>query len=239
MKVTALGTGDAFFSAGRGSTAWLVDDAAGTYALDFGPTAMLALRKLGRDPQALDAVYFTHLHGDHIAGWPFLLLDALLRAKRTKPLLVAGPPGTEARLQALWAACYADTSKRPLPFELRVHELQVAQVVQLGPRRIATYRAQHMTPPHVALSLRIDELAFTGDTGALPQGLCDGARWLCCECTDLERGSAKHLSWREVEQLETLPVEKILVAHLGEEARREARSSGKLCICDDLETYEL
>jgi glyoxylase-like metal-dependent hydrolase (beta-lactamase superfamily II) len=238
MKLTALGTGDAFFSAGRGSTAWLVDDASGTYALDFGPTALLALRKLGRDPLTLDAIFFTHLHGDHIAGWPFFLLDAALRAKRKSPLDVAGPPGTAERLQALWAACYADTSKRPLPFEVRFHELQVAQVVQLGARRVSTYRAKHMTPPHVALSLRIDSLAFTGDTGVIPEGLCQGAQALCCECTDLEKISEKHLAWRELQALE-LPVEKVFVAHLGEEARRDTRSSGRLRICDDLESYEL
>jgi ribonuclease BN (tRNA processing enzyme) len=232
MKVTALGTADALCSSGRGNTAWLVDDARGTYAVDFGPTALLALRKLGRDPREVDAVHFTHLHGDHIAGWPFLLLGP-----RTRPLLASGPPGTRARLQALWAACYADTSERPLPFELQVFELQPGETQLLCGRSVTAFRAQHMGPRHVALSLRIDELAFSGDTEKLPEGLCDGAKLLCCECT-FARPGRQHLDWETLQH--SLPdVPRVLVAHLGEEARRAARSSGKVQICEDLDSVEL
>jgi glyoxylase-like metal-dependent hydrolase (beta-lactamase superfamily II) len=233
MKVTALGTGDALCSSGRGNTAWLVDDARGSYAVDFGPTALLALRKLGRNPEDLDAVHFTHLHGDHIAGWPFLLLGA-----RRRPLLASGPPGTRDQLQALWAACYADTSQRALPFELQVVELQPGESRELCGRGMTAFRAQHMGPGHIALSLRIDEVAFSGDTETLPDGLCDGAKLLCCECTHAVPGKRKHLDWETLRR--TLPeVPRILIAHLGEDARRAARSSGKVQICDDFDSINL
>src|SRR5947208_3412825 len=93
-RVVALGSGDAFSSGARGNTCWLVEDGAPLCAVDLGPTGLLALRRVGRDPQELHAVHFTHLHGDHIAGWPFLLVDAVYRAHRTAPLAVSGPPGT-------------------------------------------------------------------------------------------------------------------------------------------------
>ena len=48
---------------------------------------------------------------------------------------------------------------------------------------LRVFRAAHMSPPQIALSLRIDDLAFTGDTGVIPEGLCAGARLLCAECT--------------------------------------------------------
>ena len=233
MKVTALGTGDALCAAGRGTTAWLVDDARGSYAVDFGPTALLALRKLGRDPQELAAVHFTHLHGDHIAGWPFLLLGA-----RRRPLLASGPPGTRDRLQTLWAACYADTAQRPLPFELTVVELQPGETQTLCGRKVSAFRAQHMGPKHVALSLRIDEVAFSGDTGKLPEGLCDGAKLLCCECTYARPGDPKHLDWDTLRQ-ELPEVPRILVGHLGDEVRRLARSSGRVQICEDFDCVEV
>ena len=67
MRVTALGSGDAFFSSGRGHTCWLVDDERGTFAVDFGATALLALKRLGRDPAQIGAIHLTHLHGDHVA----------------------------------------------------------------------------------------------------------------------------------------------------------------------------
>ena len=60
-RVVALGSADAFSSAARGNTCWLVEDGAPLCAVDLGPTALLALRRLGRDPEELRAVHFTHL----------------------------------------------------------------------------------------------------------------------------------------------------------------------------------
>ena len=48
----------------------------------------------------------------------------------------------------------------------------------------------------------------------------------------------KHLDWQTLQQ--ALPdVPRVLIGHLGEEARRVARSSGKVRICDDLDSLEL
>jgi ribonuclease BN (tRNA processing enzyme) len=243
VRITALGSGDAFFSAGRGHTAWLVEDACGVYSVDFGATALQSLKRLGRE---LSAVYFTHLHGDHVAGWPFLLVDAVYRAKRTAPLTVCGPIGTRQTLQTLWAACYATAAAEPLPFPLEVREIAPGENVQIAGRTVRAFQARHMRPPHVALSLRIDDLAFTGDTGA-HEGLLElarGSRAICTECTNLAPGDPKHLAWSELrELLPRLGVRRVLLGHLGGEARaakalieQEARSLGlDLRVCDDLD----
>lgn len=243
MRLVALGSGDAFCSEGRGHTAWLGEG----FCVDFGATALQAMKKLGRDPLELEAVHFTHLHGDHVAGWPFLLLDAMVRARRTAPLLASGPPGLRERLEQLFRLSYADTSQRPLPFEVRYHELLPGERTLLCAREVQAFEAKHMRPPHVALSLRIGALAFTGDTGAhagLTQ-LFDGARVLCVECTDLTPGNDRHLSWEELKRL--LPRgPRILLGHLGSEARlaavrieEEARALGlDLSVCDDLQSFE-
>ena len=241
MKVTALGSADAFFSAGRGHTAWLVEDEQGVCSVDFGATALLALKRLGRDPEDLGAIHFTHLHGDHIAGWPFLLVDAVYRKPRKAPLIVSGPSGTRKRLEMLWAACYARAAETPLPFEVTFHELRVGDTVRLGGRMVRAFAAQHMSPPDVALCLRIGELAFTGDTGAIPAGLCDGAKLLCTECTDFSAPSGdppRHLAWKALAA--ALPdVPRILVAHLGADAREAIPRDGRVQVCDDLDAIEL
>jgi ribonuclease BN (tRNA processing enzyme) len=260
VKVTALGTADAFCAQGRGHTCWLLEDERGLCAVDFGATALQAMKRLGRDPQTLSAVHFTHLHGDHIAGWPFLLVDAAFRARRTAPLLASGPPGTRERLEALYANCYADGAARPLPFRLEVYELSPGQSLELAGRTVTAFPARHMRPPHVALCLRIGKVAFTGDTGAIPPGLCEGAQLLCAECTDLAPGppragsdfpasaGRRHLSWEELREiLPRLKVPLVLLAHLGDEARlarpqieREAAALGlALRVCDDLDGVEL
>jgi ribonuclease BN (tRNA processing enzyme) len=268
-RVVALGSADAFSSAGRGNTAWLVEDGGPLCAVDLGPTAVLALRKLGRDPQELRAVHFTHLHGDHIAGWPFLLVDAVYRARREEPLAVTGPPGTQERLQALWSACYADAAAKDLPFALELRELAPGDSAEVCGRRIEALSAQHQRPPHVALSLRLHGpagvLAFTGDTGPHPglRDLARGAALLCAECTDLRapplaasgasadypaEAGRRHLSWDDLRALlPTLGVRRIALGHLGPDSRAgaarieaEARSLGaELRVCDDLDAVEL
>jgi len=250
MNVTALGSADAFNSAGRGHTSWLIEDQHGLCAVDFGATALMALKRLGRDPGELNAVHFTHLHGDHIAGWPFLLVDAVYRLERTGPLLASGPPGTRARLHALWAACYARAAEKPLPFPLEIHELRPGGSALLAGREVRAFAAQHMTPPEIALSLRIGVAAFTGDTGAIPEGLCDGAEVLCAECTYLRPEAAagprasdlgpppRHLDWETLKK--DLPrVPRILLAHLGEEARSIRPDDPSVVVCDDLFSVEV
>jgi ribonuclease BN (tRNA processing enzyme) len=251
-RIVALGSGDAFSSAGRGNTAWLVEDGAPPCTVDFGPTALLALKKMGRDVRQLAAVHFTHLHGDHTGGWPLLLVDAVYSSRRTEPLEVTGPPGTRDRLHALWKASYADAAERELPFELRVREIEPGDTVGICGRRIEAFRAQHQRAPHVALMLRIEGpagvLAFTGDTGAQERlfDLAQGAAVLCGECTDLRTPEGatdrRHLSWDEWRSLlPRLDARTIALGHLGVEARAqasvieaEARRAGRdLRVCDD------
>jgi phosphoribosyl 1,2-cyclic phosphodiesterase len=238
VRVTALGSGDAFCAAGRGHTCWLVEDEQGACAVDFGATALLALRKLGRDPRRLDAVHFTHLHGDHTAGWPFLLVDAVYGARRTAPLVASGPPGTRDRLQALWASCYASAAQNPLPFPLEVRELRPGDTCQLAGREVRAYAARHMTAPELALSLRIGPLAFTGDTGEIAPGLCEGAALLCAECTYFGPGTDRHLGWETLRA--ALPeVPRVLLGHLGAEARANIAAPPGVQVCDDLDFVEL
>jgi ribonuclease BN (tRNA processing enzyme) len=255
VRVTALGSGDAFCAAGRGHTCWLIEAsdapaaaAGGDVALvDAGATALAALWRLGVDPQRIASVHFTHLHGDHIAGWPFLLIDAHHRARRTRPLFASGPPGTRERLQKLFEACYADAAGRPLPFELRVDELAPGESASAPALRVTALRAQHMRAPHVALSLRVEAggrlLAFTGDTGphdGLP-ALARDADALFAECTDLRapadgapepRTSAdypreagrRHLAWDDLRVLlPRLGVRRVALAHLSAEVRAAKR----------------
>src|SRR5207237_4966742 len=76
MRLTVLGCGDAFGSGGRFNTCFMVETADRTVLLDCGATSLVALRARNLDPNVLDGVILTHLHGDHFGGLPFFLLDA-------------------------------------------------------------------------------------------------------------------------------------------------------------------
>ena len=64
-------------------------------------SSLVAMRAQGIEPNSIDAVLLTHMHGDHCAGVPFLLMDAMLGSRRQAPLVVAGPSGTAARMEEL------------------------------------------------------------------------------------------------------------------------------------------
>src|SRR5437868_5157009 len=106
VTVRLLGTGDPFASGGRAQACILLESATGRVQEDCGATAPLFLARAGLDPDDLDAVAISHLHGDHFAGLPFLLYGAAIRGRvspRARPLLIAGPPDTESRLDAALA----------------------------------------------------------------------------------------------------------------------------------------
>ena len=96
MKVRFLGSGDAFGSGGRFQTCILLELSSSRVLLDCGASSLIAMRRFGVEPQTVDAVILSHLHGDHFGGVPFLILDAQFK-RRTRPLTVVGPPGVETR----------------------------------------------------------------------------------------------------------------------------------------------
>jgi ribonuclease BN (tRNA processing enzyme) len=94
VRVTVLGSGDAFGSGGRFHSAHLVEAPGATFLLDCGPTVLQSLKRSGNDPGRLDFALISHLHGDHFGGVPFLFMEYRYASPRTRPFTLVGPPGT-------------------------------------------------------------------------------------------------------------------------------------------------
>jgi uncharacterized membrane protein len=80
MKLQFIGSGDAFGSGGRFNTCFLVSARERCFLIDCGASSMVALRRWAVDPNAIETVFVSHLHGDHFGGPPGLrqrLLDAM------------------------------------------------------------------------------------------------------------------------------------------------------------------
>jgi ribonuclease BN (tRNA processing enzyme) len=71
-----------------------VESGAEVATVDFGASALVGLKRAGLDPNRIDLIVLSHLHGDHFGGLPFLLLDSQFALRRTKPLTIIGPLGT-------------------------------------------------------------------------------------------------------------------------------------------------
>ena len=87
MRLTIVGSGDAFGSGGRFNTCFMVEAACHTILIDCGASSLVAVRSLQIEPNSIDGVLLSHLHGDHFGGLPFLLLDSQFLNRRDRPLL--------------------------------------------------------------------------------------------------------------------------------------------------------
>jgi ribonuclease Z len=120
MQVYFLGTGDAFDNH-LPNTSLLIRSEQGTILVDCGFTAAAAYWRQGWKAEDLDALYITHLHGDHYFGLPALLLR-MHEDGRTRPLDVLTSPNRLATIQQVIEQAYAGYSTK-LSYELRLSPL--------------------------------------------------------------------------------------------------------------------
>lgn len=133
VELRFLGSGDAFGSGGRMQTCIMVRATPGSCLIDCGASSLIAMKQAGIDPNEIDVILVSHLHGDHFGGIPFFVLDAQLLTKRTKPLVIAGPPGVRDRVRSAMEVLFPGSSGVKQRFDLSFIELRAASRVQLGP----------------------------------------------------------------------------------------------------------
>ncbi|HEY1324164.1 MAG TPA: MBL fold metallo-hydrolase [Streptosporangiaceae bacterium] len=168
VTVTFAGSGDAFGSGGRYQACIHLRPAGGPpVLLDCGATSLSALKSLGLDPGEIGTVFVSHLHGDHFGGLPFLILDGQF-SRRTRPLTVAGPPGTGARLQQAMELMFPGSATVARRFGVDVVELTPGTATAVAGIQVTSWEVSHPSgAPPLALRLRLGgkTVAYTGDTG--------------------------------------------------------------------------
>jgi ribonuclease BN (tRNA processing enzyme) len=165
--VRFLGSGDAFGSGGRHQTCIYADLGMSRFLIDCGGSGMVSIKRWRIDPATIDAILISHLHGDHFAGIPYFVLDAQLITKRTRPLLIAGPPGLEARVIAAMEVLFPGSSYIRQKFPITVVELVENQATVRGPLTITAYPVVHAsgaTPYALRVECGDKTVAYSGDT---------------------------------------------------------------------------
>ncbi len=223
VRVTFLGTGDAFGSGGRLQTAALVQTADTAILVDCGPSTLAALRARGFDPGAIDAILLTHLHGDHFGGVPFLVMDARYASGRTRALTVAGPPGLEDRTRQLHDLLFPGNGHLRLPFPLGFIEIEPGDSTRIGAVVVTPFPAVHPSgAPSYALRIEMGGrvLAFSGDT-EWTDSLIDASRQadlFVCECFGYQSAPRHHLDYRTLQaRRPSLTCRRLLLTHMGDD----------------------
>ncbi len=223
MKFHFIGCGDAFGTGGRFNTCFRVEHSGGAFLIDCGASSMVAIRKAGVDPNSIDAIFITHLHGDHFAGLPFFLLDAQLYSKRTKPLTVAGPYGLEERLMQAREVLFPGSSETRLKFEVRLVEIAPGESREVRGIGVSAHPMRHPCgAPPLGLRLSVDgrTVAYTGDTEWNEDIIALGreADLFVVECLFHEKVVPHHLSYTTIRKnLERIGARRVVLTHFGPE----------------------
>ena len=168
MRLTIIGSGDAFGSGGRFNTCFFLETAKGTLLVDCGASSLVALKARGVDPNAIDGILLSHLHGDHFGALPFLLLDAQFLTRRERPLLIAGPPGTRTRLDQSLELLFPRSSTNEWRFSWKVMEIEVARPTEVLGHSVTTTEVLHYSgAPSTAIVLSDGDKRFAY-SGKLP-----------------------------------------------------------------------
>jgi len=222
LRLTFLGSGDAFGSGGRLQTCMLVESDGRRWLLDCGATSLVALRRAGIDPATIDAILISHLHGDHFGGVPFVLLDGQFR-RGVRPLVVAGPAGVEARVAAALEALFPGATRVERRFVTTFVEWKAREAAEIAGVRVVPYPVVHPSgAPPFALRLHAGgrTLVYSGDTewtDVLVEA-ARGADLFVCEAYAFERKIRFHLDWATLAAHRVaLDCRRLVVTHMGED----------------------
>jgi ribonuclease BN (tRNA processing enzyme) len=241
MRLTIVGSGDAFGSGGRFNTCFQVQTATAKMLIDCGASSLVALRALGLDPNQLDGVILSHLHGDHFGGLPFLLIEAQHLSRRQRPFVIAGPRGTRARLEAALEVLFPGSVATKWRFSWEVIEVEPGQANDVLGHRVVTAEVLHPSgAPSTAVRLSDGTvtLAYSGDTewtdALLP--IADGAALFIVECSGYAGRIPYHLTWEILKlRLSDLRARRVMITHMNPAVLAhldEIRAAGVLVAAD-------
>ncbi len=225
VSVTFLGSGDAVGSGGRFQTCILVTSSATRFLLDCGASSLIAMKRQGISPATIEAILVTHLHGDHFAGIPFFILDAQF-SRREVPLLIAGPPGVQARVRDAMEILFPRSSETVQRFSITYVELPASTPSQVGALRVTAEPVVHFcgAPPY---ALRIEcggrTIAYSGDTEWTETlvKVSAGADLFICEAYFFDKKMRFHLDYQSLlEQEGKLGYKRLVLTHMSDDMLR-------------------
>ncbi len=223
MQIQFLGCGDAFGSGGRFNTCFMVQWRDGRFLIDCGATSLVAMKQHGVEPNGIDAILITHLHGDHFGGLPFYLLDAQLVSRRRRPLTLAGPRGLRQRLDAAMEVLFPGSSEKLTRFDLHVRELDPGRPHDIGGVVVTPFLVNHPCgAPPFALRIECEGriLCYTGDTAWSESLIAAGrdADLMIAEASFFDTPVKHHMDYRTLEShLPDIRPKRLILTHMSED----------------------
>ena len=168
MRLTFIGSGDAFGSGGRMNTCFHVVGDKVNFLIDCGASSLIGLKARQVPLNKIQALVITHFHADHFGGVPFFMLDAQFFSKRSEPLAIVGPPGLASWYERVLETAFPGSSHTKPKFALSLIELQASQAREVAGVLIKPVQVNHGNPGGPFFAYRLETegrtIAYTGDT---------------------------------------------------------------------------
>ena len=174
IRVTLLGTGTPAPVMNRFGPSILVEAGGQKFLFDAGRGSLQRLVQSQVSWRDVNGVFLTHLHSDHVVGFPDLWLTGWLTSNRDTPLLVWGPKGT-TKMMSLLAQAYEydieirqfDEHASPEGIVIRASDIAEGFAYEKNGVKIIAFDVDH-APVHPAFGYRIDyagrSVVLSGDT---------------------------------------------------------------------------
>jgi ribonuclease Z len=174
IKVTLLGTGCPPAVMNRFGPSIFVEAGEQKFIFDAGRGALQRLNQIKVPWRDVNGVFLTHLHSDHVVGFPDLWLTGWLTPGRDRPLEVWGPRGTKRMMSLLEQAFEYDIRIRlyddraaPDGVVILAEDITEGFVHENSGVKITAFEVDH-TPVKPAFGYRIDysgrSVVLSGDT---------------------------------------------------------------------------
>lgn len=243
VTIHCAGTGDAFGSGGRLNSCYHFSVADKRFLVDCGSSALIGLQRYGLPAKDIDAIFISHLHGDHFGGIPYILLEGCFASKRKSPLLLVGPAGLQERVEAACEALYRGTLSDGYGFPVNYLTLDPQHPLSYGPLRVSCFPVNHGSSLAYGLKISTGEktISYTGDSEWTENlvTLAKGSDLLIAECVAYQHPVPSHLDFLTLQKnRERLDCKRLVLTHLGPEML-ERINSLKMEVLQDGQTLEL
>jgi ribonuclease Z len=173
-RVILLGTGTPNPEPQRMGPAVAVVSGDRVYLVDCGPGVVRRAAEAGLKMEQLTRLFVTHLHSDHTAGYPDLILTPP-NSGRTEPLLAYGPPGLLSMTRNILAAWKEDLRIRlhgtqpvtPSGFSVQARDVKPGEIYRDAGMRVIAFAVDHGSWKH-AYGYRFEApgkvIVISGDT---------------------------------------------------------------------------
>ena len=233
LKIVILGSGNAFAQFNQYQSAHYIEfDENQKIILDCGPAILQAVQSSDVNIDDLDCLFISHLHGDHLAGLPFLLLYYKFVVNRiNKPLHIYGPPGLLNQLENLFNGNYPNLLLNDNSL-YEIHEIGLNETKKvLGSVSVTSFEANHI-PNAFGYTVEKNNLKiiYSGDNEFKPEQIkyFDNGTVLIHEMNTMDSTAGGHTSWILFkEHIDKIleKVGKIIAVHTSIDVRNENEST--------------